>query len=238
MNPLIHAKDIYKEYVNGDIVTPVLNGVTFDVGQGEFIALMGPSGSGKSTLMHILGFLDRLTKGTYVFDGRDVTTLSAQEQALMRRNDVGFIFQSFHLLPKSKVIDNVILPMVYAQVPLQKRRQAAEEALEAVGLSHRLDHLSNQLSGGERQRVAIARALVNKPKMLFADEPTGNLDTKSGEIVLHILQELNIKEGTTIVMVTHEQEAAEFAKRILFLRDGILISDQKVVSRRNASFHK
>ena len=235
--PLICVKDIQKEYVTGAIVTPVLHGVTFAIEPGEFVALMGPSGSGKSTLMHILGFLDRPTTGTYEFDGKNVTILSDDERAFMRRKDVGFIFQSFHLLSKSHVIENVILPMIYARVPAHERYDRAAKALESVGLSHRLNHLSNQLSGGERQRVAIARALVNEPKMIFADEPTGNLDTKSGEIVLKILQELN-EQGTTILMVTHELEAAEFAKRIIRMRDGVVESDKIVAQRKTAGFHK
>jgi len=238
MAHLIQVENISKEYINGDVITPVLHEVSFSIQEGEFVALMGPSGSGKSTLMHCLGFLDRFSSGSYLFRERDVTLISDTERALMRREEVGFVFQSFFLLPKSRVIDNVILPMVYARISQKKREQIARQALDSVGLSHRVQHLSNQLSGGERQRVAIARALVNNPKMIFADEPTGNLDTKSGEIVLKILQDLNEEKGTTIIMVTHELEAAQFAKRIIRVRDGGVLGDEKVIDRRKGAFHK
>lgn len=219
---IMQLRNITKEYVNGDVVTHVLRGVDLEVHAGDFVALMGPSGSGKSTLMHILGFLDRPTGGTYTFQGRDASSLSDDELAFMRRKEVGFVFQAFHLLPKARVIDNVILPMIYARVPQKERRARAEKALRAVGLGDRMDHLPNQLSGGQRQRVAIARALVNEPEVIFADEPTGNLDSVSSENVMELLAELN-KQGKTIVMVTHEADIAAHAKRIIRMKDGRIL---------------
>ncbi len=212
-------RGITKDYVNGDITTHVLRGVDLDVYPGDFIALMGPSGSGKSTLMHILGFLDRVSGGSYEFKGKEVAQLTEDELALMRRNEVGFVFQAFHLLPKARVIDNVILPMMYAHVPQKDRRPRAEKALRSVGLGERMDHLPNQLSGGQRQRVAIARALVNEPDVIFADEPTGNLDSVSSEQVMELLTDLN-KQGKTIVMVTHEPDIAAYAKKTIKMKDG------------------
>lgn len=235
--PLIQLKEVAKEYHNGDISTSVLRGVNLSIHPGEFVAIMGPSGSGKSTLMHILGFLDRLTGGTYFFRDKDVSTLAGDELAGMRRKEVGFVFQAFNLLPNSTVLANVTLPMLYARVPAGERRARAEKALTSVGLAHRLTYKSNQLSGGEKQRVAIARALVNEPAVIFADEPTGNLDTKSGEEVLQIFRKLNA-EGRTIIMVTHEQEAAEFAERIVRVRDGKILSDEKVKERRTSGYGK
>lgn len=237
-NPFIALNDIQKEYRNGDITTTVLRGVTFAIASGEFVALMGPSGSGKSTLMHLLGFLDRPSSGMYFFKGTDTTNLTDTELAHMRSQEVGFIFQAFHLLPKSTVLENVMLPMLYAGIPVSERKGRAERALESVGLSHRLNHLPNQLSGGERQRTAIARALVNEPHVIFADEPTGNLDTKSGEAVLSILQELNEKNHVTIIMVTHELEAAQHAQRIIRVRDGLMVGDEQVIDRRRGEYHK
>lgn len=218
----MQLRNITKDYVNGDVVTNVLRGVDLDVHTGDFVALMGPSGSGKSTLMHILGFLDRPTAGTYLFQGKDVSSLNDDELAFMRRKEVGFVFQAFHLLPKARVIDNVILPMIYARVPQKDRRARAEKALRAVGLGDRMDHLPNQLSGGQRQRVAIARALVNEPEVIFADEPTGNLDSISSENVMELLAELN-KQGKTIVMVTHESDIAAYAKRTIRMKDGRIL---------------
>ncbi len=217
--PIMKLRGITKDYVNGDITTHVLRGVDLDVYPGDFIALMGPSGSGKSTLMHILGFLDRVSGGSYEFKGKEVAQLTEDELALMRRNEVGFVFQAFHLLPKARVIDNVILPMMYAHVPQKDRRPRAEKALRSVGLGERMDHLPNQLSGGQRQRVAIARALVNEPDVIFADEPTGNLDSVSSEQVMELLTELNT-QGKTIVMVTHEPDIAAYAKKTIKMKDG------------------
>ncbi len=222
MQPLIQLKDITKTYVNDDVETPVLHGVSLDIAPGEFVAIMGPSGSGKSTLMNILGFLDEATSGTYHFEGTDVSKLSDDELALMRRNKVGFVFQSFNLLPRTSVLENVTLPLVYDRMPASEREAEARSVLRAVGLEHRLMHLSNQLSGGERQRVAISRALAGSPSIIFADEPTGNLDSKSGIDVLHLFQRLH-EEGNTIVMITHELEAAEFAHRIVSIRDGKIV---------------
>ncbi len=235
--PLIQFQNVTKEFVNGEVVTPAIRGVTFSIEKGEFISIMGPSGSGKSTLMHIMGFLDVLTSGVYLFEGKDVSRLSEDELALMRRKEVGFIFQTFNLLAKSTVMDNVILPMVYAGISKSERVRKAKAALEEVELGHRLYHFSNQLSGGERQRVAIARAFINEPSVVFADEPTGNLDTKSGTLILQKLQEMNA-QGHTIVMVTHEEEAAHYSRRILRVRDGEILSDAQNGHLRRGKYHK
>ncbi len=235
--PIIELKGVTKEYRTGDVVTTVLRGVTMTVQEGEFIAIMGPSGSGKSTVMHMMGFLDHLSGGQYLFRGKDVSMLDDEALARMRRTEVGFVFQSFNLLPNSTVLENVILPMVYAGLPRAEREKRAERALDGVGLSHRLRHRSNQLSGGEKQRVAIARALVNRPAVLFADEPTGNLDTKSGEDVLQIFRRLH-EDGHTIIMVTHELEAAAFAERIVRLRDGVVVDNGGNHARRSSGYAK
>lgn len=235
MSDIIRIEDLKKEYLNDGIATPVLHGVSFTIPKGQFVAIMGPSGSGKSTLMHILGFLDTLSTGKYFFDGRDVSTLDEEELAKMRGENIGFIFQAFNLLPKTSVLENVMLPLLYSDVPMSKRRAMAEEAIEAVGLSHRKKNLSNQLSGGERQRVAIARALIRKPSVIFADEPTGNLDSKSGTAVMRLLQDLSIKQGHTVVLVTHETYTAEHAERILRIKDGLIFSDEMVKNRRMSS---
>ena len=220
--PLLQTHSLVKTYMNGDVTTPVLHSLDFDVQAGEFVALMGPSGSGKSTLMHILGFLDRPTSGSYRFADVEVASLSDDERAMRRRTDVGFIFQAFHLLPRLSALENVMLPLVYQGVSLGERRSRAKKLLVDVGLGERLDHLPNQLSGGQKQRVAIARALVTDPKVIFADEPTGNLDSVSSGQVLHLLRDLNAA-GKTIVMVTHEPEAAAFAKRVVKMRDGHIV---------------
>lgn len=229
---LIRIENLTKEYVNDGVATPVLHGVSFTVPKGQFLAIMGPSGSGKSTLMQILGFLDAPTGGRYFFDDQDVSTLSDDDYARFRGEKIGFIFQAFHLLPKTSVIENVKLPLLYSDVPAGERDAMAKKALEVVGLGHRLQNLSNQLSGGERQRVAIARALVRNPSVIFADEPTGNLDSKSGKAVMDMLLELNMKHGHTIILVTHETYTSEYAERILTLRDGLILSDKKVENRR------
>ncbi|MFH1162414.1 MAG: ABC transporter ATP-binding protein [Candidatus Jorgensenbacteria bacterium] len=223
---MIECENLVKTYRNGDVETAAVKGMSFHIEAGEFVAIMGPSGSGKSTLMHILGCLDTPTSGTYRLDHHDVSKLSDDELADIRRRKIGFVFQSFNLLPRATVVRNVMLPLVYARVPRQERRARAEQALTAAGLdADRWDHLSNQLSGGEQQRVAIARALVNKPNIIFADEPTGNLDTKTGEIVLDAFQELNEREHHTIILITHELNVAEHANRIIHVQDGGILED-------------
>ena len=234
MPDVIKLIDLKKDYVNEGAVTSVLHGVSFAIPKGQFVAIMGPSGSGKSTLMHIMGFLDTLTTGKYEFNGRDVSTLGEEELADMRGSQVGFIFQAFNLLPKTSVLDNVMLPLLYSKVPVSDRKKLALKAIESVGLTHRKDNLSNQLSGGERQRVAIARALIRDPAVIFADEPTGNLDSKSGTQVMQLLQRLNTELGHTIILVTHETYTSEHAERILRIRDGLIQSDEKVKNRRMA----
>jgi putative ABC transport system ATP-binding protein len=230
---LISVQDLKKDYSNDEVVTQVLHGLSFDIAKGEFLAIMGPSGSGKSTLMHILGLLERATGGHYLFDGRDVTTLDDNELAIMRNEKIGFIFQSFNLLPRTTVLENVKLPLSYSKNKLNIDEKA-KAVLNSVGLSHRLNYYTNKISGGEKQRVAIARALVNNPAIIYADEPTGNLDSKSGVQVMGILQKLN-DEGNTIVLVTHETFTSEHAKRIIQIKDGCITSDSPVINRRIAS---
>ncbi|MEK7508245.1 MAG: ABC transporter ATP-binding protein [Patescibacteria group bacterium] len=230
---LIEVKDLSKEYINEEVKTPVLHHLNFNIERGEFVAIMGPSGSGKSTLMHILSFLDKLTDGQYFFDGKDVSKKTDDELAEMRSHEVGFIFQSFNLLPRTTVLENVMLPLIYTGDKERERENKAKQAVISVGLGHRLTFFTNQLSGGEKQRVAIARALVNNPKVIFADEPTGNLDSKSGLQVMKILQELN-KDGHTIILVTHERYTAEHARRILRIKDGEIVADEIVNNRQIA----
>lgn len=232
---LIKVENLTKDYVNEDVVTSVLHGVTFDINAGEFVAIMGPSGSGKSTLMHILSFLDRPTGGGYFFEGQNIKNFDDNYLAQLRNERVGFVFQSFNLLARTTVLDNVKLPLIYSKK--KNHDKLAKQALESVGLSHRLDYFTNQISGGEKQRVAIARALVCDPAVIFADEPTGNLDSKSGNIVMEILQKLN-NQDRTIILVTHEMDTANHAKRTIRLKDGQIISDDKVANRTIATMEK
>ncbi len=222
---MIEVKHITKVYKSGEVETKALKEASFSIKEGEFVAIMGPSGSGKSTLMHILGCLDTPTSGQYFFDGKDVSQLSDDELADIRKKKIGFVFQSFNLLPRASVLRNVVLPLVYANIPRSRREEIAKKSLTSVGLDKAcFHHLSNQLSGGEMQRVAIARALVNNPAIIFADEPTGNLDSKTGEIVLGVFQNLN-KQGRTVILITHERYIAEKAKRMISLKDGEIIED-------------
>ncbi len=230
---MIEVKNITKTYVNGDNETHALRGVSFTIKDGEFVAIMGPSGSGKSTLMHILGALDTPTSGTYILDGKDVSKLSDDELAVIRRDRIGFVFQSFNLLPRATVMRNVTLPLIYAGVPEAERDKRARKSLESAGLDEdRFDHKSNQLSGGQIQRVAIARALVNNPSLILADEPTGNLDSQTGDIVLGTFQRLNKELKGTIILITHEREVAEHADRIIYIRDGLIVEDGSSHERR------
>lgn len=225
---ILELKNIYKDYQQGKMVVPVLKDVNFSMDQGEYVAIMGPSGSGKTTLMNIIGCLDKSTSGTFLLDGLDVNKCSENEMSDVRLNKIGFVFQSFHLLPRQSAIDNVMMPLNYAGVPKKDRRGIAFRALERVGLADRVDFRPNQLSGGQMQRVAIARAIVNNPKILLADEPTGALDSKSSIQVMDLFQKLN-DEGVTVLMITHDPEIAEFAKRTVLIRDGIL-SEKEVSS--------
>lgn len=241
---LIHVENLCKIYASEEVKTAALRGVSFSIAKGEFVAIMGPSGSGKSTLMHILGLLDRATEGLYELESKDVIKLTDDELAALRNEKIGFVFQAFNLLPRTTVLENVKLPLVYAKRNYPSRlpgkekgdwmEARAKEVLESVGLGHRLNYFTNQISGGEKQRVAIARALVNNPSVIFADEPTGNLDSKSGMQLMEILQKLN-DAGNTIILVTHESTTASYAKRVMTIRDGVIVSDETVNHRKKAS---
>lgn len=228
---IIEVKKLKKSYHDGETDTVALAGIDFTVRKGEFVAIMGPSGSGKSTLLHVLGLLDEPTSGKYIFNEKDISSFSRDELASMRNRQIGFIFQAFNLLPRTSVLENVKLPLVYSGVPEHEWDERGRKVVEAVGLGHRMYHHPAELSGGEKQRVAIARALINDPDVIFADEPTGNLDSKSGKNVMSIIQKLNEEEGKTIVLITHETSTAEHAERIIRLMDGEIESDTKVKSR-------
>lgn len=230
---LLSIKNLNKSYLLGDLETKVLKNIDLEIEAGEFVSIMGPSGSGKSTLMHIMGLLDRPSSGSYLFKDSDISQMNDDELASLRNSEIGFVFQAFNLLTRTTVIDNVKLPLIYSK-DKTKMDEKAKAVLDSVGLSHRLNYFTNQISGGEKQRVAISRALVNSPSIIFADEPTGNLDSKSGTQIMAILQELNDK-GVTIILVTHETFTAEHAKRIIRIKDGSILSDEAVANRRFAS---
>ncbi|MEU8284640.1 ABC transporter ATP-binding protein [Micromonospora sp. NPDC048905] len=223
--PAIEAVEVSRTYQLDGVSVEALRGVSLVVRAGDYVALVGPSGSGKSTLMHLLGGLDRPTGGRLVIGGRDVNALTPPEMAALRNETIGFVFQAFHLLPRTSAVENVALPLVYRGVPARQRRERAAAMLGRVGLGHRLDHRPNQMSGGEQQRVAIARALVTEPTVLLADEPTGNLDSVTGAAVLELLEQLNVESGVALVMVTHDQEVAARAQRRITMRDGVVVAD-------------
>ncbi len=224
---VIRIRDLHKVYRMGDIEVEALRGINLDIRRGEFVAIMGASGSGKSTFMNILGCLDRPTRGSYFLEGQDVSGLSPDEWAHIRNRKIGFVFQGFNLLNRTSAIENVELPMMYNGLQTKERRQRSLEVLTLVGLEERLDHMPNQLSGGQQQRVAVARALVNHPALILADEPTGNLDSKTSAEIMELFQNLNAKEGITIILVTHEPDIADYAKRQILFRDGLIISDTR-----------
>jgi len=234
---IIEVKNLEKTYVNDGVETPALRGVSFSIELGDFVAIIGPSGSGKSTFLHLLGFLDTPTGGEYRFDGKTINDYSKEEIAKVRNKKMGFIFQTFNLLARTTVLENVKLPLLYSDTPESKWNELSRKAIEAVGLSHRINHESSQLSGGERQRVAIARALINNPQVIFADEPTGNLDSKSGQIVMDIIQRLSEEQGRTVILITHETYTAEHAEHIFAMRDGKIESSHKINNRHFARDH-
>ena len=234
--PAISVRDLTKVYAMGDVEVRALRGVTLDIEAGEFVSVIGPSGSGKSTFMHILGCLDRPTAGQYVLDGHDVSRLSRDELATVRNKKIGFVFQGFNLLARTSALDNVELPLLYGTNGMRaaERHRRAEEMLATVGLADRMHHLPNQLSGGQQQRVAVARSLINRPAILLADEPTGNLDSHTSIEVMEIFQRLNTESGITVLLITHEHDIAEYGNRIIRFRDGVVISDVANTTRREA----
>jgi len=223
---MIKLINVYKEYVNGKLKVPVLHEIDLEIADGEFVAIMGPSGSGKSTLMNIIGFLDSQSSGTYELNGEKIDTFRENKLAGLRNENIGFVFQQFFLLPRQNALKNVATPLMYANKSRKERDEKAEEMLAKVGLSDRAKHLPNELSGGQKQRVCIARALVNDPEIILADEPTGALDTKTGQQIMELFKQLNA-EGKTIIVVTHEEEVAAYADRIIFLRDGEIVEDRR-----------
>lgn len=233
--PIIEVDHLHKVYKTGDVEVHALRGVSLTIREGEFVAIMGTSGSGKSTMMNIIGCLDRPTRGRYILDGHDVSELSKDQRADIRNLKIGFVFQGFNLLSRTSALENVELPMLYANIPTEERQKRAREALMAVGLAGREMNHPNQLSGGQQQRVAIARALVNRPTLILADEPTGNLDTRTSTEVMEIFQRLNREQGITIVLVTHEQDIAEYTKRVVVFRDGKIRRDYKIDEPRDAA---
>jgi putative ABC transport system ATP-binding protein len=237
MTELIRVKDLSKKYRMGDVEVPALRGVTLTIGHGEFVAVMGSSGSGKSTFMNILGCLDRPTSGKYFLQGDEVGALTADQWAEIRNRHIGFVFQGFNLLARTTALENVELPMMYNGCSSKQRHRRAVEVLGLVGLDDRLDHTPNQLSGGQQQRVAVARALVNRPSLILADEPTGNLDSATSAEIMGLFQRLNRDQGITIVLVTHEIDIAAYARRQIHFKDGLVIADQLTESRRSSRGH-
>jgi len=232
---LFEVINLKKTYYGDEIETHVLNGLSFSIEKGEFVSIMGPSGSGKSTLLHILGFLDGHTSGEYLFNNKKYTDYSENDTADIRNKEIGFVFQQFNLLSQESIYENILLPLTYSQMPEKEWDGRIKEVIELVGLTHRTNYKTSKLSGGEKQRVAIARALVNKPNVIFADEPTGNLDSKSGQVVMETLERLHDEFGHTIILITHETFTAEHADRIIYIKDGLIESDTKVKEKRKAA---